>query len=81
MIKNILLLKFINIKVFLISLFLGLAFVYFDNEKKKIKVYPTPSNIDSLQFKDKADNCYQYTMEKVKCPINKSEINHVPIIQ
>ncbi len=33
MIKN--LLKIINIKIFLISLFVGLIFMYFDNEKKK----------------------------------------------
>tara|TARA_B100000424_G_scaffold268206_1_gene262550 strand:+ start:1438 stop:1674 length:237 start_codon:yes stop_codon:yes gene_type:complete len=72
-------LKIINIKVFLISLFIGLIFMYFDNEKKKISVYPTPSNIDSLQYKDKADNCFEYTMEKVKCPSNKSKINHIPI--
>ena len=47
------LLKLINIKVFLISLLVGLVFMYFDNEKKKISVYPTPSNIDYLQFKIK----------------------------
>jgi transposase len=53
--------------------------MYFDNEKKKISVYPTPSNIESLQYKDKADNCYEYSMEKVKCPSNKSKINHIPV--
>ena len=77
MIKN--LLKLINIKVFLISLLIGLIFMYFDNERKKISVFPTPSNIDKLQFKDKADNCFEYSMEKVKCPSNKSKINHIPI--
>tara|TARA_B100000780_G_scaffold234760_1_gene175206 strand:- start:1718 stop:1954 length:237 start_codon:yes stop_codon:yes gene_type:complete len=71
--------KLINIKVFLISLFVGLVFMYFDNEKKKISVYPTPSNIDHLQFKDKADNCFEYTMEKIKCPSDKSKINHIPV--
>ena len=53
--------------------------MYFDNEKKKISVYPTPSNIDHLQFKDKADNCFQYSMEKIKCPSDKSKINHIPV--
>tara|TARA_X000000368_G_scaffold154033_1_gene121391 strand:- start:2673 stop:2909 length:237 start_codon:yes stop_codon:yes gene_type:complete len=77
MIKN--LLKIINIKVFLISLLVGLIFMYFDNDKKKITVYPTPSNINNIQFKDKADNCFEYNMEKVKCPSNKSKINHIPI--
>jgi|TARA_B110000444_G_scaffold28363_2_gene23361 hypothetical protein len=73
------LLKLINIKVFLISLFIGLIYMYFDNDKKKISVYPTPSNINSVEFKDKADNCFEYSMEKVKCPSNKSEINNIPI--
>ena len=77
MIKN--LLKIINIKIFLISLFVGLIFMYFDNEKKKISVYPTPSNINSVQYKNKADNCFEYSMEKVKCPSNKSKINHIPV--
>ena len=77
MIKN--LFKLINLKVFLISLFVGLIFMYFDNEKKKISVYPTPSNIESIQYQDKADNCFQYSMEKVKCPSNKSKINHIPV--
>jgi len=73
------LLKLINIKVFLISLLVGLVFMYFDNEKKKISVYPTPSNIDYLQYKDKADNCFEYTMKKIKCPSEKSKINHIPV--
>tara|TARA_B100001175_G_scaffold257907_1_gene226345 strand:- start:912 stop:1157 length:246 start_codon:yes stop_codon:yes gene_type:complete len=71
--------KIINIKVFLVSLFIGLVFMYFDNDKKKIHVYPTPSNINSVEFKDKADNCFEYNMEKVKCPSKKSEINNIPV--
>lgn len=77
MIKNFI--KLINLKVFLISLFIGLVFIWFDNEKKKITVYPTPSNIDNILYKDKADNCFKYTMEKITCPSNKSKINHIPI--
>lgn len=77
MIKN--LIKLINFKVFLISLFVGLVFIWFDNEKKNISVYPTPSNIDNILYKDKADNCFKYNMEKVTCPSNKSKINHIPI--
>ena len=53
--------------------------MYFDNDKKKIYVYPTPSNINSVEFKDKADNCFEYNMEKVKCPSKKSEINNIPV--
>lgn len=71
--------KIINIKVFLISLFLGLVFIYLNDDKKKINVYPTPSNINEVEYKDKANNCFEYTMESVNCPSNKNEINHVPL--
>ena len=71
--------KIINLKVFLISLFLGLLFIYLKNDKKKINVFPTPSNINDIEYKDKADNCFEYIMESVECPSNEKEINHVPI--
>jgi hypothetical protein len=71
-------LKIINIKVFLISLIAGLIFMYFDDSKKNISVFPTPSNIGTVEYKDKAGNCFEYTMEKVKCP-DKSKIKNIPI--
>ena len=71
--------KILNLKVFLISLLIGLIFIYFNDDRKKISVYPTPSNINSVQFKDKADNCFEYTMEKVNCPSSKSKINNIPV--
>ena len=72
--------KYINIPVFLISLVLGAFFIYVSAEPTEtILVYPTPENAQILQYQDKADNCFQYSMEKVKCPSNKSKINHIPI--
>ena len=71
--------KIINIKVFLVSLFIGLIFMFFDNNKKKITVFPTPSNVDDVVFQDSADNCFEYKLEEVKCPSKKSDINNVPI--
>ncbi len=71
--------KILNVKVFLISLLIGLIFIYFNDDRKKISVYPTPSNINSVQFKDKADNCFEYSMEKVNCPSSKSKINNIPV--
>ena len=71
--------KIVDIRVFLISLLIGLIYLYFDKNKKKIYVYPTPSNYNNLEFKDKADNCFSYELEKVKCPSNKKEINNIPM--
>ena len=72
-------LKIINLKVFLISLFLGLLFIYLNDDKKKINVFPTPSNINDIEYKDNADNCFEYSMESIDCPSNSKEINHIPI--
>ena len=77
MFKN--LLKIINIKIFLLSFLFGLIFIYFNDDKTKINVYPTPSNIHKVEYKDKADNCFEYMMEEIKCP-TKSEINNVPVL-
>jgi len=71
--------KIINLKVFLISLFVGLLFMYLNDDKSKINVYPTPSNIHKVEYKDKAENCFEYTMEQIECPSNKKDINNVPI--
>lgn len=71
--------KIINLKVFLVSLFLGLLFIYLNDDKKKINVFPTPSNINDIEYIDKADNCFEYVMENVDCPSNNKEINHIPI--
>tara|TARA_B100000214_G_C23538998_1_gene433077 strand:- start:184 stop:420 length:237 start_codon:yes stop_codon:yes gene_type:complete len=71
--------KIINVKVFLISLFIGLVFIYLNDNKKKINVYPTPSNIGKVEYKDVADNCFEYEMQEVTCPSKKESINHIPI--
>lgn len=71
--------KIINIRLFLASFLFGLIFIYFNDDKKKILVYPTPANSGKDEYKDKADNCFEYSMEEVKCPSNKSDINNVPI--
>lgn len=77
MIKSIF--RIINIKIFLLSFFFGLLFTYFNDDKKKIYVYPNPSNIEIFEYKDKADNCFEYMMEEIKCPLDKSKINNIPI--
>ena len=72
--------KFINMYVFLISLAVGLFFVYiFDAENKKIMVYPTQENAEMLQYRDKAGNCFSVKQEHLVCPANKSEISQIPM--
>lgn len=72
-------LKIINFKVFLVSLLVGLIYIYFENDKTKIYVYPTPSNIEEVLYKDTADNCFKYNMKEIPCPKNKQDINNIPV--
>ena len=67
--------KFINIPVFIISLAIGLFVTYVTSEPtKSIFVYPNPDNIDKLLYKDKADNCFKFKAEEVKCPEDTNQI-------
>lgn len=70
----------ISFPAFLISLVIGLFVVYvFNPTPTVIYVYPTPENIDKLQYKDYANNCYEFTSKEVKCPNDKKLINIIPI--
>lgn len=72
-------LKYINIPAFLISLAIGIFFVYVTvPDMRKIYVYPTPENVDTVQYKDKTNSCFEFKQEKVSCPINESSISKIP---
>ena len=72
--------KYINIPIFLISLALGIFMVYITlPDMRKIYVYPTPDNIDILQYKDKTDNCFHYKQQEIECPTDESKISKIPV--
>lgn len=71
--------KYINFMVFLASLTFGLFAVYMTApDSRKIYVYPTPENINIIQYKDKTDTCFSFKQNEVKCPNNESEITKIP---
>jgi hypothetical protein len=71
-------LKFLNIPVFLLSLAIGMFFVYiYVPDSRTIFVYPTPNNNDLIQYKDALGNCFYYKQEKVVCP-NESDVKKIP---
>lgn len=73
------LLKFINIPIFLLSLVFGLFAVYITMPNTRtILVYPTPENIDLIQYRDKTGTCFNYTQKNIECPQNASEISKIP---
>jgi hypothetical protein len=73
------LLKYINIPVFIVSLALGIFFVYITtSENRTILVYPTHENAHLLQYRDKANNCFAVTETEVTCPSNSNQISTIP---
>jgi hypothetical protein len=72
--------KFIDFKLFFISLAVGIFFVYINQPSPTIiYVYPTPNNIDKIQYKDKGGNCFEFNSKEVTCPKNSSEIHSIPV--
>lgn len=73
-------LEYISIPVFIVSLAIGLLFVYITGpDLKMIYVYPTPENAGKIQYKDNANNCFVFNSQEVECPSDESEIKKIPV--
>lgn len=69
------LLKYVNLPVFLISLAIGLFIVYTTlGDSRKIYIYPTPENVDLIQYRDKTGACFGYQQTEIECPSDTSKI-------
>jgi len=52
--------KYLDLKLFLISLSIGLFYIYLAEEYKKvIVIYPTPENANKYQYKDQSNECFR----------------------
>jgi hypothetical protein len=70
--------KYIDFRIFFISLAIGLFYVYISEDYKKvIVIYPTPDNLDKYQYKDRTGTCFSYTLKDVKCPLDDNLIHNV----
>ncbi len=73
-------LKYINVPLFLISLAVGIFFVYITEPPiKVIYVYPTPDNLNKVQYKDFTDTCFTFNANKVECPKDDKDITEIPV--
>jgi len=72
--------RFISLPVFLISVAIGIFFVYLSQPSPTmIYVYPTPDNVDKVEYKDKADNCFKFESQEVRCPSDRTKIKSIPV--
>jgi len=71
--------KFISIRVFIVSLAVGIFFVYLSTpDPTIIYVYPTPDNVKSVEYKDHAGTCFQYQYQEVNCSAFKN-VKTIPV--
>ena len=74
--------KFFNPVVFILSLCIGIFFVYIITPPPKVIVkYPTPENSGRIIYKDEAHNCFKIISNEVNCPKNKHQIKTIPVEQ
>jgi hypothetical protein len=72
--------KFVDMKIMLISLVIGLFAVYVTMpDQRIIHVYPTPENAELIQYKDQTDTCFSVKQSEVACPANTKDISKIPI--
>lgn len=66
--------EFIEWRVFIASLAIGLLFVYIVKPNMKtIYVFPNPENIDKIQYVDHTNTCFNFDKQEVSCNDNNSE--------
>ena len=54
--------------LFLISFVVGMVLVCISpTQHKTVMVFPSPSNIKQIQYKDKADQCFDLSAKLVDC--------------
>ncbi len=65
---NVLYMKLIYIVLFIVSFFVGCFFLYLSPmEHKTVFVYPTPDNVNKIQYKNSENECFNFTAKLVNC--------------
>lgn len=72
--------KFVNIPIFLLSLTIGLFYTYITAPRPNvIFVYPTPENINQIQYKDEGGTCFGFDAHEISCPQDDKQIRQYPM--
>ena len=72
--------NYISLPVFLTSFAIGLFFIYvIGPETKNVYIYPSPQNYMKTQYKDKANQCFEFKPTETHCPINPFSVKTIPI--
>ena len=71
--------KFINLPVFITSFIIGVIFIQLSSPATTtVFVYPTPDNVEHIEYIDRAGTCFEYNHVNVECPKDKTQITNIP---
>jgi hypothetical protein len=42
-------------------------------------VYPTPDNVNDIEYVDMANNCFQFESKELACPVNMKNVKDIPV--
>jgi hypothetical protein len=70
--------KYFNPLWFFIGFAVGMLIVYvMPMNNRLVYKHPMPDNVDKVVYHDKANNCYKYLAEEIKCPADPNQsVNH-----
>jgi len=72
--------KYFHAPTFIVSLAFGFFLVYISAPKPDIiYVYPTPDNVNKIQYKDKGGTCHDFGAKEIECPTDKTKIDKYPV--
>ena len=72
--------KYIHFPVFIVSFLIGLVFIFLSSPQNRIvNVYPTPDNVEKIEYIDAVNNCYSFQSQQVSCPNDINMIKTIPI--
>lgn len=70
----------IDFKFLIIGFVVGILLVYITQAKPKVVIkYPTPDNAGKVTYLDDSGVCYKYKSTEVSCPLNKDNVESIPI--
>ena len=72
--------EFIDWRTFLVSLAIGLLFIYIiEPPMKTVYVFPTPENTDKVQYVDHANTFFDFTPKETQCPADESMVENYTV--
>lgn len=67
---------------FILAFSIGLFFAYITHPAPEVVLkFPSPTNVDTVTYKDKNGQCYKYKADKVACSIKDTQVKPQPIIE